>query len=77
MSLLPVNKYIILKGNPPPVVHTAICTVNNTQLIKMKTLHMRYRCLNDSLSTTELGIEGCGGTAYTDPHIPNPHTTQR
>jgi hypothetical protein len=28
-SLLPVNKYIILNGNPPPIVHTTVCDVSN------------------------------------------------
>ena len=29
LSLLPVNKYIILNGNPPPIVHTTFCALSN------------------------------------------------
>jgi len=30
LSLLSVNKYIILHSNPQPIVHTEVCVVNNT-----------------------------------------------
>ena len=30
LSLSPVNKYIILNANPPPIVHTTVCAASNT-----------------------------------------------
>ena len=76
LSLLPVNKYVILSGSPPPVVHITDCAVSK-HTIKMNTLHIRYSCHHASLHTTQCGMEGCGGTAHTAPHVLKPGNRQR
>ena len=54
LSLLPVNKYIILNGNPPPIVHTTFCALSNPTHQHAITSY-KVKLSPCFISTTQLG----------------------